>query len=173
MKRIVLMFRIEKGIFMVETDVKISAADLYDYVLMHTYSGASGIIGSTAGALFVVAGFMTQKWLLVIAGIIILLYLPVTLWTKSKLQWSANEAFQKPLHYVLDDNGITVSQGEVSESQSWEDMVKAVSTTRSIILYTSGRNASIFPKAQLGDQKDALIEMISTHMPPKKVKIRS
>lgn len=158
---------------MVETDITITAADLYDYVLMHTYSGMSGIIGSTAGALFVVAGFMTQRWLLLIAGIIVLAYLPVTLWTKSKLQWSANEAFQKPLHYVFDDGGVTVSQGEATESQSWEDMVKAVSTTRSIILYTSGRNASIFPKAQLGDQKAALIEMISTHMPPAKVKIRS
>ena len=158
---------------MVETDVTITAADLYDYVLMHTYSGPSGIIGGTAGALFVVAGFLTQKWLLMIAGVIILLYLPITLWTKSKLQWSANEAFQKPLPYVLDDAGITVSQGEVSESQAWEDMVKATSTTRSIILYTSGRNASIFPKAQLGDQKAALIEVISTHMPPNRVKIRS
>ena len=120
-----------------------------------------------------VAAFLTQKWLLLIAGAIVLLYLPVTLWTKSKLQWSANETFQKPLHYVLDDNGVTVSQGEVSESQGWENMVKAVSTTRSIILYTSGRNASIFPKEQLGDQKSALIEAISTHMAPGKVKIRS
>ena len=77
------------------------------------------------------------------------------------------------MHYVLDDTGVTVSQGELSESQGWENMVKAVSTTRSIILYTSGRNASIFPKAQLGDQKAELIEMISTHMPPGKVKIRS
>lgn len=158
---------------MVETDIQVTAADLYDYVLMHTYHGTSGIIGSTAGALFVVAGFLAQKWLLVIAGLVILLYLPITLYTKSKLQWSANEAFQKPLHYVLDDEGVTVSQGEVSESQSWEGMVKAVSTPRSIILYTSGRSASIFPKAQLGDQKDALIEVISTHMPPQKVKIRS
>ncbi|MBO4748873.1 MAG: YcxB family protein [Lachnospiraceae bacterium] len=158
---------------MVETDIQVTAADLYDYVLMHTYHGTSGIIGSTAGALFVVAGFLAQKWLLVIAGLVILLYLPITLHAKSKLQWSANEAFQKPLHYVLDENGVTVSQGEVSESQSWDSMVKAVSTPRSIILYTSGRNASIFPKAQLGDQKDALIEVISTHMPPQKVKIRS
>ena len=110
---------------MVETDIKITAADLYDYMLMHTYNSASGIIGSTAGALFVVAAFLTQRWVLLIAGAIILLYLPVTLHTKSKLQWTANEAFQKPLHYVLDDQGVTVSQGEVSESQSWENMVKA------------------------------------------------
>lgn len=158
---------------MVETDIHVTAADLYDYMLMHTYNSASGIIGSTAGALCVVAAFLTQKWLMLVAGAIVLLYLPLTLWTKSKLQWSANEAFQKPLHYVLDDTGVTVSQGELSESQGWENMVKAVSTTRSIILYTSGRNASIFPKAQLGDQKAELIEMISTHMPPGKVKIRS
>lgn len=158
---------------MVETDIQVTAKDLYDYMLMHTYNSPSGIIGSTAGALCVVAAFLTQKWLLLIAGAIVLLYLPVTLWTKSKLQWSANETFQKPLHYVLDDNGVTVSQGEVSESQGWENMVKAVSTTRSIILYTSGRNASIFPKEQLGDQKSALIEAISTHMAPGKVKIRS
>ena len=162
-----------KGIFMVETDIKITAADLYDYMLMHTYNSPSGIIGSTFGALCIVAAFMTQKWLMIIAGAVILLYLPVTLYTKSKLQWTANEAFQKPLHYVLNDEGVTVSQGEVSESQAWEDMVKAVSTTRSIILYTSGRNASIFPKGQLGDQTAALIEVISTHMPPAKVKIRS
>ena len=157
---------------MVEVDISVSASDLYDYVLMHTYHSTSGIIGATAGALCVVAGFMMQRWPLLIAGIVVLLYLPVTLYTKSKLQWSANESFQKPLHYVLDDTGVTVSQGAVSESQPWEGMVKAVSTSRSIILYTSGRNASIFPKAQLGDQKDALIEMISTHMAPAKVKIR-
>lgn len=158
---------------MVEVDVSVTAADLYDYMLMHTYNGSSGILGSTVGALCVVAGFMLQKWALCIAGIIVLLYLPITLYSKSKLQWHANESFQKPLHYVLDDQGITVSQGEVTESQSWENMVKAVSTTRSIIVYTSGRNASIFPRNQLEDQAGALIEMISTHMPPKKVKIKS
>ncbi|MBR4732094.1 MAG: YcxB family protein [Lachnospiraceae bacterium] len=158
---------------MVETDIKITAADLYDYMLMHTYNSSSGIVGSTVGALLIVAAFLTQKWMLILAGAVILLYLPVTLYTKSKLQWNANTAFQKPLHYVLDDEGVTVSQGDVKESQSWDNMVKAVSTTRSIILYTSGRNASIFPKEQLGDQRAALIEIISTHMPPQRVKIRS
>ena len=158
---------------MVETDVKITAADLYDYMLMHTYNSSSGIIGSTVGALLIVAAFLTQKWMLILAGAVILLYLPVTLYTNSKLQWNANTAFQKPLHYVLDDDGVTVSQGDVKESQSWDNMVKAVSTTRSIILYTSGRNASIFPKEQLGDQRAALIEIISTHMPPQRVKTRS
>ncbi len=158
---------------MVEVDIQISPADLYDFNLMHTYHSSSGIVGSTAGALCVVAGFLMQKWMLLIAGIVVLLYLPLTLYSKSKLVWSASESFQKPLHYLLGEEGITVSQGEVTESQAWENMVKAVSTSRSIIVYTAGRNASIFPKEQLGDQLPALIEVISTHMPPAKVRIRS
>lgn len=158
---------------MVELDVKVSASDLFDFNLMHTYHSSSGIIGSTSGALCVVAAVLTQRWILLIAGVIVLCYLPLTLYSKSKLQWNATPSFQKPLHYVLDDEGITVSQGEITESQAWGDMVKAVSTTRSIIVYTAGRNASIFPKDQLGDRLGALIEVISTHMPPAKVKIRS
>ena len=74
--------------------------------------------------------------------------------------------------HEIDVNGITVSQGELSEGQSWENMVKAVSTPRSIIVYTSRVNATIFPKREMGDKTPYVIEMISTHMPPAKVKIR-
>ena len=126
---------------MVEVDISVSASDLYDYVLMHTYHSTSGIIGATAGALCVVAGFMMQRWPLLIAGIVVLLYLPVTLYTKSKLQWSANESFQKPLHYVLDDTGVTVSQGAVSEKASTNAFLSVAFLTR------SGISAALpFPK---------------------------
>lgn len=158
---------------MVELDIKISASDLYDYMLMHTYHGTSGILGSGVGAVCVLVGLAKAQWIFLIAGVILLLYLPWTLFLKSRQQALANPTFKQPLHYVLDDNGITVSQGDVSESQNWENMVKAVSTGRSIIVYTSRVNATIFPKAQMGDQKDAVIAMISTHMPPKKVNIRN
>jgi hypothetical protein len=73
----------------------------------------------------------------------------------------------------LNEEGITISQGEVSDAQSWGDMVKAVSTSRSLIVYTSPVNATIFPKNQLGDKQTYVIEMISKHMPPQKVKIRA
>ena len=60
----------------------------------------------------------------------------------------------------------------MEEKQSWDDCFKAVSTKNSIILYMSRTTASIFPKKDLGEKKDAVIQMISTHMPPSKVKIR-
>lgn len=157
---------------MVELDIKIKSGDLYDFMLMHNYSQVSGLLGSTFGALMIVAGVYKQYWLFVIAGVVVLLYLPWVLLVKSGQQ-AMSPVFKEPLHYVLDENGITVSQGEATTTQSWDDMVKAMSTSRSIIVYTSRVNATIFPKVQMGDKKTAVIEMISTHMPPAKVKIRA
>lgn len=156
----------------VSFDVKMTPQILYDYLLYHTYTSLSGAIGTIVGALFVVWYFMGGKILYLIAGLVILLYLPWTLFLRSKKQFLANPAFKEPIHYVLNDEGMTISQNEQCETVPWEQMYKAVSTQRSIILYTSPVNASIFPKKDLGEHIPALIEVLSTHMPPKKVKIR-
>lgn len=158
---------------MLELDVKIEAGDLYDYMLRHSYNSASGMIGSCFGALLVVFSLGTGQWLYLVFGLIILLYLPWTLFIRSRKQILTNASFQQSLHYTLDEEGITISQGEDAVKYLWEEMHKAVSTGRSIILYTSPTNATIFPRKQLEDKSKAVIEMISTHMPPAKVKIRT
>ena len=58
------------------------------------------------------------------------------------------------------------------EFWKWEEMERAVSTTKSVILYTSGSGVCIFPRRELKDSLIPAVEMISTHMPPKKVNIR-
>ena len=122
---------------MLELDVKIESKDLYDYMLRHSYNSPSGILGSCFGALLVVLAVLTGQWMYLVFGIIMLAYLPWTLFLRSKKQALTNAGFQKPLHYVLDDTGVTISQGEESVQYLWEEMVKAVSTGRSIILYLS------------------------------------
>lgn len=155
-----------------EFDVKINAGALYDYLLYHTYTGFSGLIGTLVGVFLLMAFVSTGYVIYLIAGIVIIAYLPCSLFLKANQQALNNAAFRQPLHYKMTDEGISVSQGESEENQDWDSCVKAVSTGKSIILYTSGSTASIFPKKDLGDRKEALIQMISTHMPPKKVKIR-
>lgn len=155
-----------------ELDVKMTANVLYDYFLYHTYTGLQGILGAVVGALLIVIFFMGQSPMYLIAGLVVELYLPYTLFLRSRKQFLDNKVFKEPIHYLFDDEGMTVSQGENSESIEWENIHRAVSTPSSILLYTSAMNASIFPKKELGDKKILLIEMISTHMPPKKVKIR-
>ena len=158
---------------MMEFDIKIESGDLYDYMLRHSYYSPAGILGSCFGALFIVLTVMTEQWIYILLGGILLIYLPCNLFLKSKLQVGNNPSFKKPLHYKLDDQGIMISQGEDSVQYLWEELYKAVSTGRSIIVYTSAVHATIFPKRQLGDNITDVIRMISTHMPPKKVKIRS
>ena len=156
----------------IEFDVNMTAGDLFDYMLHHTYTSPSGLIGAVAGALMVVAGAYGAGALCLIAGLVILAYLPVTLFLKSKQQFLTNPAFKKPLHYRLTEEGIEVSQGEEIQNGKWEDMHKAISTAKSLIVYTTPVNATIFPKRDLGEQAAAVIGIISTHMPVKKVKIR-
>ena len=158
---------------MINLTVKIEAGDLYDYMLMHSYNSPAGLLGSTFGAVLIIFAFATTQWIFAVLGVVMLLYLPWTLFGKSRRQILTNPSFQEPLRYTLDEEGLTVSQGEAQERMDWENMHKAVSTGRSIILYTSPVNATIFPKRQLGEERTAVVEMISTHMPPKKVKIRS
>ena len=156
----------------IEFDVKISSNVLYDYMLRHTYSSLSGIIGSVVGVLILILFASNRQPICLIIGVVILLYLPWTLFIKSRQQALSTPAFKKPLHYRLTDEGIEVSQDDTTEQMGWDGMVKAGSTMNSVIVYTTKTNACIFPKKDLGDKKYKVIEIISTHMPPGKVKIR-
>ena len=106
------------------------------------------------------------------AGIVIIVYLPWNLFLSAKRQALTNEAFKKPLHYSFTKDGIYVSQGETTQMQSWENMHKAVSTGKSVIVYTSKVNASIFPRADLGNETQVLLEILCRYMDPAKVKFK-
>lgn len=156
----------------VEFDIKITASDLYDYMLHHTYSGFSGLFGSIVGALFIIYFASSGVWLHLIAGVVILLYNPCSLFLRAKKQVALNEAFKQPLHYALTEEGVTVTQGDFEQFLEWSMVAKATSTNRSLLLYTSKVNAWIFPKRDLAEKRADVIQMISMHVSPDKVKIK-
>lgn len=155
-----------------EFDVNMTTGKMYDYMLRHTFTSFAGIVGELLGLVLVAGFFVTGQWLYLLCGVICLFYQPVALYLGAKRQVSGNEAFRQPLHYVLDDNGITVKSKDATDSMTWDKMYKAVSTTRSVIVYTTRINACIFPKEDMGAVKDDVIKIISTHMDPKQVNIR-
>ncbi len=153
-------------------NIKITSGDLFDYMLRHTYHSAQGLLGTCVGVLAIFIFFNNLQPLYLIMGIVIILYLPWTLYLKSGQQAQNNPVFKEPLYYTLDEEGIHVSQGDAEECQKWQDMYRAVATGRSIIVYTNRVNACIFPRKQLGGMDQQVIAYISTHMDPKKVNIR-
>ena len=156
-----------------EFDVKVDSKVLYDYMLHHTYGSFQGVLGTAVGALMLVGFAITGYVIWLIAGIVLLAYLPWSLFLKSKQQMLSTPVFQKPLHYRMTEEGVEISQGEAKEFQKWEHMWKATSTGKSIILYTSRVNACIFPRADLKGKEVAVIEMISQYMSPANVKIKA
>lgn len=156
----------------IEFDVKMTTQAMYDYMLYHTFRSFSGILGEAVGVLLLAGFFVSKSPLYLIAGLIVILYQPVALYFNAKKQVTLNPAFKNDLHFKLDETGVTVTVLEESESQEWKDMYKAVSTSKSIILYTNKASASIFPRTVLKEKEIDVIKMISTHMDPKKVNIK-
>ena len=122
-----MQYKGKEGDYMeLEFDVKVTPSAMYDYLLHHTYSGMSGIIGTVFGVFLIMAFLATKYPIYLIAGIVVIGYLPAALWLKAHQQVSMTPAFKEPLHYHMTDKGISVSQGENEEQQSWESCYKAV-----------------------------------------------
>ena len=109
--------------------------------------------------------------LYLIFGIIVVVYIPANLFLMSRQQ-AMQETFQKPLHYTFYKEGMAVSQGDAQDVIGWEYILKAVATSNSIIVYTGKNRASIFPRRDLNPDATALIQVLSTHLDPKKIKIK-
>ncbi len=155
-----------------EFDVSMTTGKMYDYMLRHTFTSFAGIVGEILGIVLIVGFFMYHQWIYLLCGVICVFYQPVALWFHAKGQVEKNEVFAAPLHYVVDDSGITVKSGENTDSMPWEKMYRAVSTSRSVILYTNRVNACIFPKEDMGEARETVCRLIHAHMDAKQVNIR-
>jgi hypothetical protein len=156
-----------------EFDVTMTDSILYDYQIYNSYCKSSnGMIGTCIGTLAIILGLAYNYVIFIIMGVVLVLYTPISLKLRCKTVVANNKAFKEPLHYVFDETGITVSQGEDSQSAAWENMYRAVSTKQSIIVYTAKKLAWVFPRKQLGPKLPQLIATISRYMEPSKVRIR-
>lgn len=163
----------------VKFNVKMTDEYMYDFMLYHNYTHTSGLMTAIAGVLCLAVfvqklmdGEMQACAVWLMCAILFLIVSPSSLKTKAKSQVNNTEMFQKPLEYEFTEKGITVSQEEAKAETKWEEVAKAVSTQKSVILYLGRVRALILPKVCMGDQYEEALKMIHTHIPPNKVKIR-
>ena len=70
----------------IEFDVQMTTQKMYDYMLFHTFRSFSGIMGEIVGILLIAAYFVAHRPLYLIAGIVVVFYLPVALYLNAKKQ---------------------------------------------------------------------------------------
>lgn len=101
----------------VKFEVKMTPQIMYNFMLNHTYKSLTGVLGVLFGiASFILFGITLGKTtsifsiLYLLFGIWFILYLPVSLYMRSKRQVKNNAVFQKPITYVLNEKGIQIIQ---------------------------------------------------------------
>lgn len=163
----------------IKFEVKMTEKYMYDYMLYHNYSHASGLLTAILGVValgmgikYVLASDINGSLIWFLVAIMFLIINPRSMKLRAKAQVQNTATFQKPLEYEMTEEGIVVRQDEAEATTKWEDFTKAVSTQKSVILYMGRVRAFVLPKECMGQQYEEVIKMIHTHMPPSRVKIR-
>ena len=148
-------------------DAKLSAVELYAFSMRHTYRSMSGVFGliiSFASLIICAVRFeyldRTAVMALIIIGLIFTVVQPVMLWSKAKAQVRKNKSINDTLHYTINDDGITVSQGEQEAKVKWYEIRKTVVVKDAIYVYMSPVRAFIFTKKQCGESFSELVRNI-------------
>ena len=99
-------------------DIKLKSQDMYRFNMYQTYTGFHGWFSIIVSIIiFIVAGLtyggldITYTVLYIAFGIIFLLYMPVTLWLRSKSALAASEVLRGTLHYLVDEKGLLFLRG--------------------------------------------------------------
>ncbi|MGO5051635.1 YcxB family protein [Lachnospiraceae bacterium LCP25S3_G4] len=164
-----------------EINVTMTESALFDFTLFHTYSKFAGFLTNVLGMAVIFMGIIlvfTRKvewpyiFVYVLAGIAFIGYTPWLIRRRAKKQLRSFEEFKESSHYIFQDTGIVVVQCGRESEYNWEEIQKVVATPKTIGLYYGTERALIIPKESFGDQFVPIINMIMTHVPRERMKIR-
>lgn len=157
--------------------ITITEEYMYDFLLRHFYSHTGGIFSTIAGIASGLVGIFfiskldfTQAGVWVMTAFILLYVNRQTLKTKAKIQVKKSDMINKSVYCEMKEEGVLISRGGDTATTPWDEFTKVVTTKKSIILYLGRVRAFIFPKEQIGEQKQAVVEMIQKHIPKNKIR---
>lgn len=163
----------------IELDVTMTFEDMYRFNIYHVYHNSQGVLSVILAVLLVLVSILswgdvnvTYNVLYLLAGALIVLYVPLTLRGKVKKQMKNSEVYQQPIHYTFDEQGITTRFGDQSVTMPWKQLYKLVSTKHMVLLYGGRIRANVIPRDQLADQYDALYELAKSQMDSYRFKMK-
>ncbi|MGN0335717.1 MAG: YcxB family protein [Lachnospiraceae bacterium] len=144
-----------------EFDVQMDEKTLYDFMMHHNYKAGSGylwpMIGVFAFVLAIISGGtapISYRLIYVMFGLIFIFYIPFDLKRKSKKQLKQNPFYAKPIHYVINEEGITTSQDEQETFIPWEKFRKVNLSRCNVIIYMPNKRACVIPREVFGGKAE-------------------
>lgn len=150
--------------------VQINFSELFDYRIHEFYMSPVIMIGTVVLCEFFLFSFRTGNRMGVFIAALLLLVSSILCKNKVKKEAKKRNLPEKVV-YNLSDKGISV----VDKTESfylWENIQKAFSTRKNIVLWIDKENIILFPRKEIKETQYELVQMISKHISPKKVKRR-
>lgn len=162
-----------------EFDIQLQPVDMYRYNLYHTYTSLSGYLSILLSLIAFAAAVKTWGEVTLVytviylaLGVLLLFYVPVTLYLRSKQQVLASPVLKNVLHYTVDDTGVTTSQGEASSTLAWDQVYRVVATKHNILICINPRNAFIIPRAQVAEEYQTIRQIAKKHLEKYRFKMK-
>lgn len=162
-----------------EFDVTITSKDMYRFNMYHAYHGFQGIFATVIGILvLIVAGATLGKIetmytvLYFVFGLIFLIYVPVSLYMRSKQQILSSEVLRQSLHYKVDEEGVHVSQNDQTADLLWNQIYKVVSTKSNLLIYSSRVNAYVIPRNAISKEYETVAQLAAKHLEKYRLKLK-
>lgn len=152
----------------IEIKTKIGVSEMFEFTMNNNYKSIRGIIAvlfslaSAAGLVFYWNQFSGwQKALMLFFALMFTVIEPVEYYLRSKRQVKKN--FTAPLSYIFDDSGIEIRRNEETAHNDWQEVMKVITTKKSVIIYLSPVRAFILPKKDIGDRYQGLKMLMEGH----------
>lgn len=163
----------------IKFDITLTSKDMYRFNMYQTYSGFHGwfsvVISIVAFVLAVRSYGKVEPMytvLYIAFGILFLVYIPISLYLRSKHSLAASKVLSSTLHYAVGEEGFVVSQGEEKAKLPWTQIYKLVATKNNVLVYSNRINAYVIPREQLGDSYGALAELATEKLEKFRLKLR-
>ena len=158
-----------------EFDFQMDEKTLGDFYMSHNMGGISGFMWPLIGAFAIVIAIFSgdatpvvYRLLYALFGLMFIFYIPWDLKRKAKKQVKVNPAYAQPIHYILDEEGVTTIQGENEASVTWDKFSKVKLTKKSMFLYMRNKNACVFSLDVFGKDLDKAYDWIKSKVGQKK-----
>lgn len=149
-----------------EFDFQMDENTLGDFYKSHNTGGFLWpMIGVFAIGLAIISGGTTPisyRLLYVLFGLLFIFYIPFDLKRKAKKQVRTNPYYAQPIHYILDEEGVTTIQGENEAKVTWDKFSKVKLTKKSMFLYMRNKNACVFSLNVFGKELDQAYDWIKS-----------
>ena len=149
-----------------EFDFQMDENTLGDFYKSHNTGGFLWpMIGVFAIGLAIISGGTTPisyRILYIVFGLLFIFYIPFDLKRKAKKQVKTNPYYAQPIHYILDEEGVTTIQGENEAKVTWDKFSKIKLTKKSMFLYMRNKNACVFSLNVFGKDLDQAYDWIKS-----------